>query len=160
MNQTASFRLLPPWLRQSASTAPLPQLRRAWGRYTSCSLWAGTAQSGSGYHYHNAAVNALFFGLKHWKVAPPRWAGLTDLDTDAWPDPHAAAYLPRGLPLRFTQRPGDVVLLPEQWGHATLSDNVTLGLGMLWCGVRLTGLTGSCHLQQSAYRHSGQSGEQ
>ena len=93
----------------------------------------------------------LFFGEKRWRVAPPRWAGITDLDPDAWPDAHASARLPRELPLRFTQRAGDVVLLPEQWGHSTYSVNFTLGLGMLWCGARLTNVTGSCHVPDTVY---------
>ena len=63
----------------------------------------------------------------------------------------ASERLPRGLPLRFTQRAGDVVILPEQWGHSTYSVNFTVGLGMLWCGARLTNVTGSCHVSNTVY---------
>ena len=127
-------------------------MRRSWQQYSSCSIWGGTQRSGSTFHYHNAAVNVLFFGTKLWTVTPPRWAGITDLDPDAWPDTGARAVLPRGMPLYFTQRAGDVLILPEQWGHSTLSVNFTVGLGMLWCGKRLTNLTGACHTRSSQQR--------
>ncbi len=36
-------------------------------------------------------------------LTPPRFAGLSDLDSLGWPDAEAQRALPRGLPLRFTQ---------------------------------------------------------
>jgi hypothetical protein len=136
-------------LRHPDKVAPLAALRRGWGRSTSRALWGGTAWSGSGFHWHNPAYNVLFFGgPKKWMITPPRYAGLSDLDSFDWPDKASQAELPWGLPLRFTQQPGDLVLLPAQWGHSTLTaDSFSLGLGVLWCDARWLNITGgTCHL--------------
>ena len=118
-----------------------------------CGGRAGAAGSGSGFHYHNAAYNLLFFGVKEWMLTPPRHAGISDLDSLEWPDAPSQAHLPKGLPLRFTQRPGDLVIVPSQWGHSTLSHGgFSLGLGVLWCDARWVNLTGgNCHLETNAW---------
>ena len=153
INATLGFQQLPANFRQPYTTAPLSHLRRVWHMYTSCSFWGGTAGSGSGFHYHNSAVNVLFFGIKRWQITPPRYAGLSDLDSTGWPDDNTSAALPEGLPYRFTQHEGDVVILPSQWGHATTSVNFTLGIGMLWCEGRVMNMSrGECHLHNTAYR--------
>ena len=38
------------------------------------------------------------------------------------------------------------MIVPPQWGHSTLSDGFTLGLGVLWCDHRWVNVTaGVCH---------------
>ena len=100
---------------------------QAWSKYTSCSLWGGTANSGSGFHYHNAAVNVLFFGKKRWFITPPRYAGISDIEALEWPDRTSAEALPQGLPYRYTQLAGDIVILPSQWGEPITAEGVHLG---------------------------------
>lgn len=99
----------------------------------------------------NPAYNVLFFGSKKWMVTPPRYSGISDLDSVEWPDPPSQRMLPAGLPLRFTQQAGDLVIVPAQWGHSTLSDgSFTLGLGVLWCDNRWMNLSsGECHIGHS-----------
>ena len=74
------------------------------------------------------------------RAGPTLFKGLKDLDADA------KAARPDGLPRRFTQHAGDLVIGPPQWGHSTLSDGFTLGLGVLWCDHRWVNVTGGqCH---------------
>ena len=86
---------------------------------------------------------------------PPfdRYAGLSDLDSLDWPDKPTQSRLPEGLPLRFTQRAGDLVIVPAQWGHSTLSEGAfTLGLGVLWCDQRWMNVSaGECHLRRKTW---------
>jgi hypothetical protein len=89
-------------------------------------------------------------------LLPPsnnRYAGLSDLDSLDWPDKPTQSRLPEGLPLRFTQRAGDLVIVPAQWGHSTLSDGgFTLGLGVLWCDQRWMNVSaGECHLRRKTW---------
>ena len=50
---------------------------------------------------------------------------------------HAPSQLPSGLPFRCTQGPGDLLLLPPLWGHATKNLGFNIGIGDLYCDSRL-----------------------
>ena len=56
VDTTPGFREMPARLRHPSSKPPLAFMRPAWAMGTSRALWGGTAGSGSGFHYHNAAV--------------------------------------------------------------------------------------------------------
>ena len=71
-------------------------------------------------HFHSAAYNVLFFGTKHWLITPPRWAGISSGTSASW-ERLARGRLPPHLPLKCSQGPGDMLLLPSGWGHATIN---------------------------------------
>ena len=83
-----------------------------------------------------AAINVLLFGRKQWKIAPFRYAGMSTTVSASWPTPQDGRdWLPPQFPLRCTQEPGDVLLLPGLWGHATVNlAPFVLGFSQLWCG--------------------------
>ena len=101
---------LPVNFRYGPEHAPLALLRRSWEAAGSRQLFAGGNGSGAALHFHNAAYNALFFGVKHWLITPPRWAGISGTASTYWRDVHAPRDMPAGLPVRCSQGPGGRVL--------------------------------------------------
>ena len=90
----------------------------------------GGAGSGAPMHYHKAAVNTLVYGKKRWWLAPPRDAIYSSIPAAAWAEgggPARAAAAGRTL-LRCVQRPGDVLFLPDFWGHAVLNEEASVGV--------------------------------
>jgi len=89
----------------------------------------GPAGSGSPPHYHMAAVNTLAYGAKRWTLLPPRDAVYSALPAREW---HAAGG-PAGLRgegrtvVECVQRAGDVLYVPDGWGHAVLNLQPSVG---------------------------------
>jgi len=77
-------------------------------------LALGPAGAGAPAHAHNAALNALIFGAKRWLLVPPCRA--------TWslrpPLLEAGAEAPDGIEVE--QHAGDVLYIPEFWGHSTV----------------------------------------
>jgi len=98
-------------------------------------------------HFHSSAYNIVFFGTKHWLLTPPRFAGISGAASTTWRDKHAPRDLPAGagLPIRCAQGPGDMVVVPHHWGHATVNDAFSVGVGDLFCDTRLSHLIGDAH---------------
>ena len=72
---------------------------------------------------HSLAVNSLVFGRKYWALSPPPIATLeyTRHPTqffDAYDD---ASRRDESGVLRCIQESGDVLVVPDGWGHATLN---------------------------------------
>ena len=87
-------------------------------------LSVGPPKAGAMPHFHGAAYNTLQVGLRRWALVPPsaavfsrvpaldhfrrlRFGGGGEEAAAEWVD--------------VVQRPGDVLWVPELWGHATLS---------------------------------------
>lgn len=111
---------------------------------------AGPPSSGSMLHFHGEAVNLLLVGAKLWLFTPPACAAFISTEAGRWftelyatqrgsldggvggksaesPSSSATARLLEchadlGIPLlRYVQVPGDLVVVPESWGHAVLN---------------------------------------
>jgi len=84
------------------------------------------------------AHNLAHTQVKDWLLLPPRYTAATGAATSNWrrwasePQAMRRLRLPAGLPLRCTQAPGDLLLLPDTWGHATLNRGFNLGVGNLY----------------------------
>ena len=89
----------------------------------------GPVGSGSPPHYHMAAVNTLVYGRKKWTLLPPADAIYGAMPVREW---HAAGG-PEALRaegrqvLECVQQPGDVVYVPDHWGHAVLNVEPSVG---------------------------------
>jgi hypothetical protein len=136
------WKQLPACFRYEASVPPMPVLARPWVSAGAHQLFAGGNGSGAALHFHSAAYNAVFFGTKHWLLTPPRYAGISGAASTVWRDSHAPRDLPRGaeMPFRCTQGPGDIVVVPNHWGHATVNEAFSIGIGDLFCDSLLSSL--------------------
>lgn len=84
-------------------------------------FFLGRAGSGAPAHIHADAVNAVVAGAKRWYVSPPRSSVYSRTPVAAWAAAVDAAPVTEETPLRCTQRAGDVVYVPGEWGHAVVN---------------------------------------
>ncbi len=102
-------------------------------------FFVGEAATGAPVHWHNSAVNFLWYGRKRWVLFDPNEAfysvksSLTFFQNDV-PDIRAkerkvfTAADFEMTPLEFVQEAGDIMLLPDYWGHGTLNLETTVGI--------------------------------
>ena len=104
----------------------------------------GRALAGAHVHAHGAAWNVLVHGEKRWFLFPPetpqhiavvlRAAGLEPkfgLPALEWfRTEYQVLKRSRIAPLEVIQRPGDVIWVPEKWGHAVINLKPSVGFAM------------------------------
>jgi len=91
-------------------------------------FFLGPPTSGAPMHFHKDAVNVLAYGRKRWFLHPPRLAHYAKRPTVEWM--RDAVYQPGGAlePLECVQEAGDVLYVPNSWGHATLNIESAIGV--------------------------------
>lgn len=85
-------------------------------------VFFGGDGSGATYHWHEAAFNILYVGIKEWKIAPPMYRGYTGMTPQK-----VAATLDEKISLTCLQQPGDLFYIPNFWGHSTINHGFTIG---------------------------------
>ena len=112
--------------------------RTAWLSEASVQLAIGGARSGAPLHYHKAALNTLVYGRKQWWLAPPRDAGYSKVPAARWAEAGPGRYASAGRTLlRCEQRAGDVLYLPDFWGHAVLNLQPSVGIATEFASPRM-----------------------
>jgi hypothetical protein len=110
-------------------SATHPPLRRAGSQVA-----IGPAGSGSPFHFHNGALNALGFGEKRWLLLPPAAAQFSAEDVWAWATAEGRARLAElaaaGELLQCDQRAGDLLFVPKMWGHAVVNTRASVGVAV------------------------------
>ena len=85
-------------------------------------VFFGGDASGATFHWHKAAFNVLYVGMKEWKLTPPKYRGTTGM-----PAKLATQKIDDSVAIRCTQRPGDFVFIPDYWGHLTVNHGFSIG---------------------------------
>jgi hypothetical protein len=90
--------------------------------------------AGATMHFHASAYNILFFGWKKWILLPPRYTEISGMPVSKYIRDTET----RGIhKYECMQRPGDLVLLPRYWGHATINPyGFATGLGNLYLDAK------------------------
>jgi ribosomal protein L16 Arg81 hydroxylase len=88
----------------------------------------GAAHTGASVHFHSNAVNMLIHGRKRWTLFAPRHRLYSTKHIVQW----SKEDLPRmqGKAMHCMQEPGDVLFIPEQWGHGTENLAESVGYAM------------------------------
>ena len=99
----------------------------------------GPLGTGAYPHYHNAAANALVYGQKRWWLFPPGDAffdfrHISTWIRDALPAVVAAAAVGNTTAYECVQRAGEVMFVPELWGHGVLNEMDSVGVAFEFHG--------------------------
>ena len=87
-------------------------------------FYIGPALSGAPGHFHQSAWNILMYGKKRWFLYPPTEAFYSRQHVWLWWQQQSK---PTGA-MECIQYPGDLVYVPDLWGHAVLNLQESVGL--------------------------------
>eukprot|EP00533_Pseudo-nitzschia_delicatissima_P000458 CAMPEP_0116110366 /NCGR_PEP_ID=MMETSP0327-20121206/17864_1 /TAXON_ID=44447 /ORGANISM="Pseudo-nitzschia delicatissima, Strain B596" /LENGTH=950 /DNA_ID=CAMNT_0003603507 /DNA_START=7 /DNA_END=2859 /DNA_ORIENTATION=+ len=85
-------------------------------------VFFGGDGSGATYHWHEAAFNILYVGVKEWNIAPPLYRGFAGMTAQK-----VTTSLDEQISLKCIQHPGDLIYVPNFWGHNTINHGFTIG---------------------------------
>ena len=94
-------------------------------------FFLGGRFSGAPMHYHQAAYNMLVYGRKRWFLAPPAHAVFSMLPAHQWVTHRLPRLRERANESRLyqcDQAAGDLLVLPDLWGHLTYNLAVSIGI--------------------------------
>lgn len=77
-------------------------------------------------HFHEDALNLVFYGAKAWRLVPPAFAEYST----AHPGPAFRAGRREGPGVACVQPAGTALLVPRGWGHATVNLQETVGIAV------------------------------
>lgn len=89
----------------------------------------GFRGAGAPMHTHHAALNASFAGKKRWFLCPPEVASWSLDPVSGWRETDRfKSQRDAGLLLELEQEPGDLLFVPEGWGHVTILESYAVGV--------------------------------
>jgi hypothetical protein len=85
--------------------------------------WAlGGEGTGAPIHFHNTAWAALVYGAKKWMIYPPHNMIMSNKQILDYYETDRLDFEKRGIkPVTCVQTAGDVMIIPESWGHGVLN---------------------------------------
>jgi hypothetical protein len=121
---------------RSIGLLPLPVLEALDGLSgAGLQLSLGPPRAGAPVHYHVPAINSLVYGRKRWFLYPPDSTHQNTKEVIHWmSDMHAtrSELLFEGGEVAFecVQQAGDMLFVPEPWGHAVLNLELSIGVAV------------------------------
>ena len=109
----------PPFIHDATDSSSASSTAANLLRTSNIQFYLGGAGAGAQPHWHEAAWNWLVRGRKQWLMWPP--------ETATYAQRHPTLAIDGAIdeggsqPLSCIQQPGDVVLVPPWWGHATIN---------------------------------------
>jgi len=103
--------LLPGEIAEHGAAVMLPQLS------------VGQSGTGAPWHWHQDALNACLVGERAWYLRPPACALMSRT-------PVREGIPEAGTSLYTTQRPGDVLYIPELWAHTALNRVLSVAVSL------------------------------
>eukprot|EP00633_Aureoumbra_lagunensis_P008734 CAMPEP_0197310136 /NCGR_PEP_ID=MMETSP0891-20130614/8760_1 /TAXON_ID=44058 ORGANISM="Aureoumbra lagunensis, Strain CCMP1510" /NCGR_SAMPLE_ID=MMETSP0891 /ASSEMBLY_ACC=CAM_ASM_000534 /LENGTH=1110 /DNA_ID=CAMNT_0042795639 /DNA_START=226 /DNA_END=3558 /DNA_ORIENTATION=- len=93
----------------------------------------GGPGSGAPMHFHNTAWNALIYGTKFWIIYPPAFNVMSNQHIRYWEakdrlQAELNPYAPQPKPFHCLQRQGDVLIVPELWGHGVINLHTSIAV--------------------------------
>lgn len=93
---------------------------------TKVQFYVGPALSGAPVHFHRSAWNVLLYGQKRWFLLPPERAFYSTQHVwEWWKDAYSKETTGA---LECVQYPGDLVFVPDMWGHAVINLRESIGV--------------------------------
>jgi hypothetical protein len=99
-------------------------------------FYLGGPGTGSPFHFHKDAFNALMYGKKRWFLIPPASALYSTVPISTWvvntslDGPKA----PKGLQM-CTQNAGDVLYIPHGWAHGVVNLETSVGVAVEFSSI-------------------------
>ena len=88
-------------------------------------FYLGPPLSGAPVHFHRNAWNVLIYGQKRWFLYPPDRAFYSSEHVWDW---WRSSYKDSPDALECVQYPGDLVFVPDMWGHAVVNLRESVGV--------------------------------
>jgi hypothetical protein len=114
--------------------APIPSLLAdpdAAGGLDGIHFFLGRANSGAPHHIHADALNVVISGSKRWFIYTPASTIYSRKHIKKWLDEDYVNLAEEDRPLECVQKPGDVIYVPLDWGHAVINqDENTFGYAL------------------------------
>merc|ERR1712019_290738 len=91
-------------------------------------FYLGAPSSGAPFHFHTDAFNLLVYGRKRWFMLPPDRAVYSKRPAVEMILDEAFAKGGELEPIDCVQEAGDVLYVPNQWAHATINVEESIGV--------------------------------
>jgi hypothetical protein len=93
-------------------------------------FFVGGIGQGAAVHFHSNAWNVCVYGERRWFLFPPAIAFYASIPAKQWLENDLPA-LPTGArPLECMQRAGDVIFVPDMFGHGTYTVRESVGVAV------------------------------